>query len=70
MAFTATTPRGFHIVARINSVIAALKAAHKRRVAYNSTITELSALSNRELMDLGVDRHDIQRIAYEHVYKL
>ncbi|MCG7493480.1 DUF1127 domain-containing protein [Thalassobius sp. Cn5-15] len=70
MAFAATTPRGFHPVARLNAAFAALRAARKRRAAYNETVSELSALSNRELIDLGVDRHDIQRVAFEHVYRL
>ncbi|CUH84575.1 DUF1127 domain-containing protein [Thalassovita mediterranea] len=70
MAYAATAPRGLHIVARLNAAFAAVKAARKRRAAYEETVTELSALSNRELTDLGVDRHDIQRIAYEHVYTL
>lgn len=32
---------------------------------YNRTISELSALSNRELADLGIMRADIGRIARE-----
>jgi uncharacterized protein YjiS (DUF1127 family) len=30
---------------------------------YNRTVNELSALSNRELADLGINRSDIYRIA-------
>jgi len=30
---------------------------------YNRTVSELSALSNRDLADLGISRSDIQRIA-------
>jgi uncharacterized protein YjiS (DUF1127 family) len=32
---------------------------------YNRTVTELSALSNRELADLGIARGDINRVARE-----
>ena len=32
---------------------------------YNRTITELQALTNRELADLGIARADIARIARE-----
>jgi len=32
---------------------------------YNRTITELQALTNRELADLGIARADINRIARE-----
>jgi uncharacterized protein YjiS (DUF1127 family) len=35
-------------------------AAWKR---YNRTVSELNALSNRELADLGIVRADIERIA-------
>jgi uncharacterized protein YjiS (DUF1127 family) len=34
---------------------------------YNRTVSELSALSSRELADLGIMRSDIQRIAREAV---
>jgi uncharacterized protein YjiS (DUF1127 family) len=32
---------------------------------YSRTVTELQALTNRELADLGIARADIQRIARE-----
>jgi uncharacterized protein YjiS (DUF1127 family) len=34
---------------------------------YNRTVAELSALSNRELSDLGISRADISRVAREAV---
>jgi uncharacterized protein YjiS (DUF1127 family) len=34
---------------------------------YNRTVSELSALSNRELADLGIGRADIERVAREAV---
>jgi uncharacterized protein YjiS (DUF1127 family) len=34
---------------------------------YQQTVRELSALSRRELDDLGIRRHDIQRIARDSV---
>ncbi len=34
---------------------------------YNRTVSELNALSGRELADLGIMRSDIQRIAREAV---
>lgn len=43
----------------------------KTRIAswqrYNRTVNELSALSNRELSDLGIARGDIHRVAREAV---
>jgi uncharacterized protein YjiS (DUF1127 family) len=32
---------------------------------YNRTVSELSALSNRDLSDLGISRTDIPRLARE-----
>jgi uncharacterized protein YjiS (DUF1127 family) len=32
---------------------------------YNRTVSELNALTNRELSDLGIARTDIQRVARE-----
>ncbi len=32
---------------------------------YNRTVSELNALTNRELSDLGIARSDIQRVARE-----
>jgi uncharacterized protein YjiS (DUF1127 family) len=34
---------------------------------YNRTLNELSALSNRELADLGIMRSDISRVARDAV---
>ena len=46
------------------------RAARKRRAAYDETVRELSKLTNRELWDLGLDRNDIERVAFDHVYKV
>lgn len=35
---------------------------------YTKTVAELSALSDRELRDLGVSRFDIRNIAHEATY--
>jgi len=42
---------------------AALRRAQRR--VYRKTLTELSALSNRDLADLGLARSELRRIAYE-----
>lgn len=43
----------------------------KTRIAtwkrYSRTVSELQSLSNRELADLGIARHDIHRIAKDAV---
>lgn len=43
----------------------ALKTRYSAWKRYNRTIAELSALSNRDLADLGIGRADIGRIARE-----
>ncbi len=48
-------------------VKSAKEALHRRRV-YNQTVSELRALSTRELNDLGIARSMITRIALEAAY--
>ncbi len=50
-----------------NAVKSAKNALYRRRV-YNQTVSELRALSNRELTDLGISRSMITRIALEAAY--
>jgi uncharacterized protein YjiS (DUF1127 family) len=45
----------------------ALKSRVSNWKRYNRTVSELSALSNRELADLGIVRADIQSIARQAV---
>ncbi|WP_408648460.1 DUF1127 domain-containing protein [Thalassococcus lentus] len=47
-----------------------LRARLARRRVYKQTFGELSALSNRELADLGLNRTEIRRIAYQAAYEL
>lgn len=35
---------------------------------YNETVSELGRLSNRELSDLGIKRHQIREVARKAVY--
>lgn len=35
----------------------------KAYLTYRATIRELSVLSDRELQDIGIDRHEIERVA-------
>ncbi len=37
-----------------------------KRDLYRQTVRELSALSNRDLADLGIARSDISRVALKH----
>lgn len=44
-----------------------VKTRLSRWKRYNRTVAELEALSNRDLADLGLTRHDIPRIARQSV---
>jgi uncharacterized protein YjiS (DUF1127 family) len=44
-----------------------LKTRYSTWKRYSRTVSELGALTNRELADLGIARTDIQRIAREAV---
>jgi uncharacterized protein YjiS (DUF1127 family) len=48
--------------------VSRLADALARRRVYRQTYTELSALSTRELADLGITRSMISRLAYEAAY--
>ena len=41
-----------------------------RRAIYRQTVRELSALSNRELTDLGISRGTIHRLAHDAAWGL
>ena len=47
----------------------AFKDARAKRAVYNQTVSELQALSGRELADLGIGRGEIRALAYEAAYK-
>lgn len=44
-------------------LMADLRLGAKRRAVYRATVTELSALSTRELADIGMGRSDIRGVA-------
>jgi len=43
----------------------AISALGKRYAAYQRTVRELSACSDRELADMGISRFDVRRLARE-----
>lgn len=53
---------------RLAGLIAYLREAQAKRRVYRQTVRELSALSTRELNDLGISRSMISRIAAEAAY--
>ncbi len=44
------------------------KTRYQNYRAFRTTVNELSALSNRELADLGLHRSTLKRVAYQAVY--
>ena len=52
----------------MNGMFDKLRAAARKRRAYNGVVAELSALSDRELDDIGINRSDTHRIAFEATY--
>ncbi|MCL1629120.1 DUF1127 domain-containing protein [Roseibaca sp. V10] len=56
-------------LARLQSFRAMLAETLQQRAVYNQTLSELQALSNRELADLGIHRSEIPRLAAEAAFK-
>jgi uncharacterized protein YjiS (DUF1127 family) len=52
-------------VARITTALGGLVTRYKKYRLYRETFDGLSALTNRDLADLGIGRSDIRRIAIE-----
>ena len=63
MAFVSNTARTNTFVERMRSVWADFADYRAKRRVFRETVAELSALSNRELADLGINRAEIRRIA-------
>lgn len=69
--FTDTTARN-DLTGRVLATLAqwfdaAATRRAKRRV-YRATFNELASLTNRDLADLGINRSEIKRLAYEAAY--
>ncbi|APX11853.1 DUF1127 domain-containing protein [Tateyamaria omphalii] len=69
MAYYNDVAQRSDLVERILGTAARLfEAAAERRAQqriYRTTLTELNALSNRELADLGLHRSELKRVAWE-----
>ncbi|OSQ43221.1 DUF1127 domain-containing protein [Marivita geojedonensis] len=60
---------GTGLMDRLNSLVADYRAKAARRKVYRDTLRELSALSHRELCDLGLNQSEIKRVAYQAAYE-
>ena len=54
---------------KIAAFVTDYRAQAVRRKLYRNTLTELRALSTRELADLGLHRSMLPRLAYQAVYE-
>ncbi|WP_439523780.1 DUF1127 domain-containing protein [Marivita sp.] len=54
---------------RVNALVAEYRAKAARRKIYRNTLRELSALSDRELQDLGLNQSELRRVAYQAAYE-
>ncbi|MCC5971431.1 MAG: DUF1127 domain-containing protein [Pararhodobacter sp.] len=68
MAFLNETFRGASPFSTVRDFFAGLADSWNRYITFRRTYEELSALSTRELQDMGVSRSMITRLAYEAAY--
>ena len=52
------------------AVFDTIREGYRSRAIYNRTVSELNALSDRELADIGISRSMITRVALEAAYDL
>lgn len=69
MAYATQIHAASPIFGRIAAFFAQIKERHAAHRVYRTTLDELSALSARDLADLGIDPSNIKSIAYEAAYK-
>lgn len=60
--------RGASFWQRLSDQKARLAERQAQRQAFRRTVSELSAMSDRDLTDIGIDRADIRVIAQEAAY--
>ncbi|WP_416236548.1 DUF1127 domain-containing protein [Pseudorhodobacter sp.] len=65
---TVGSSAGLGLMGRVAGMFKSAGEAMRRRRVYNQTVSELRALSTRELADLGLSRSMITRIALEAAY--
>ena len=69
MSYTnSTRTAGFGLVAWARATLAEMKAAAVLRAVYVRTLNELDSMSDRDLADINISRHEIRDIAHEAAY--
>jgi uncharacterized protein YjiS (DUF1127 family) len=62
---TGTAAPSFGLAEKVAALRARMREARRTRAIYRQTIDELSALSDRELADLGLHRSQIRTVAQQ-----
>ena len=68
MAYVNSRSASLSISDRFSSIVKMVKDGVARRQLFNRTLQELSALSDRDLTDLGLSRASIADVAREAAY--
>ena len=69
MAFvTESRTGGTSLFARFATLRADFQARQAQKRVYRTTLNELRNLTTRDLLDMGINAGDIERIAYEAAY--
>lgn len=58
------------LASRIDGFLIDIRARLARRRVFRQTVNELASLSDRELADLGLNRTEIRRVAYQAAYEM
>ena len=64
----ATASIAGYVPGKDNGTLQSLKTRFKKYRLYRRTVSELSALSNHTLTDLGLTRNEIKRVAWQAAY--
>ena len=64
----AASDKAARIAAQGSGLIATIREAYQRHRIYRDTVSELNALTQRELDDMGITRSMITRLALEAAY--
>ena len=68
MASITTTAGAGTLRDRVGQMTANFKARYAQHRIYRATLTELNALSERELADLGLHRSQLAEVAHQAAY--
>ena len=68
MAYVSSASFRPSLTERVSAFVATLRENRARRALYLKTLSELGAMSDRELADIGISAIQIEDIARAHAY--